>query len=155
MSEIKYINSDMPLVLNNAELSKHDPLRKPDPVYISYDEHWQEISRCHNFSGVDCEMVFEEAKEATYSNAATPKRVYIIVHGPVVFDPEIPEVRDPKFLVVPSHRGMDAELRQPIWVNGIAAYSRLTITGPYLVQYEFGADRVLWVECDECVGFNG
>ena len=150
MSEIKFINSEMTLVVKNSDFDTNEP------VYISYDENWQEISRCHNFSGVDCEMVFEEAKDATFANAATPKRVFIIVHGPVVLDPVIPEVRDPKFLVVPSHRGMDAEPRQPIWVNRIAAYSRLTITGPYLVQYNRrDYDRLLWVECDECVGFNG
>jgi hypothetical protein len=140
----------MVLVVRNSDNDKNEP------VYISYDENWQEISRCHNFSGEDCEMVFEEAKESTFANAATPKRVYIIVRGPVKLDPYIPKERDPKCLLIPSHRGMDAEPRKPIWLNGIAAYSRVTIKGPYLVQYNRrDYDRLLWVECDECVGFNG
>jgi hypothetical protein len=148
MREIKYINSEMVLVVRNSDFDKNEP------VYISYDEHWQEIGRCHNFSGENCELIFEEAKEATFAKAATPRRVYVEVHGPVVFDPDFPDVRDPKCLLIPSHRGMWAEPRQPIWLNGIIAYSRVTIPGKYLVRYERKKERLLWVECDECVGYT-
>jgi len=131
MGETKFINAAVDVVVRNSDFQKNDP------PYMCYDENWLHLGRCHNFAGIDCELIFEEAKEATHSRRGFPKQVYVKVNGSVEFDPEFPEdMRDPQFVLVPSRKGMESDPRQPIWMNGIAAYTRVTIKGFYYGFYE-------------------
>lgn len=148
MEAIKFINAAVDVVVRNFDFGKNDP------PYICYDENWVDIGRCHNFAGIDCELLFEEARESTYTKAALPKRVYIRVNGSVQLDIDWSSVMRPEaeYILIPSRRGMESEPRQPIWCNGLAAYSRVTISGFYYGLYEPGAVRPLWIECAKCVG---
>lgn len=147
MSEIKYINSAVDVVVSNADFDRNDP------PYICYDENWVDIGRCHNFAGIDCEILYKEPRLATYAKAGLPKRVYIQVNGSVQLDPDFPDGRkNPSYILVPSRRGMESDPVQPIWCNGLCAYSRVTITGFYYGRYDLTKPNPLWIECDKCVG---
>ena len=146
MSEVKFINAAVDVVLRNSDYGKNDP------PYTCFDENWQDIGRCHNFAGIDCEVLFREPRLASYAHAGLPKRVYVRVNGSVQLDPDMPVRPKPNFTLVPSRKGMESDPRQPIWCNGLCAYSRVTISGFYYGLYDLTKADVLWIECDSCVG---